>query len=331
MVIYLYDLQHQSNIDSAVIANESFQLQGSVLHPKVMYLRFATNPNYADLVIENTHIQFEANLEDMLLGSKIQGGNEQSLKNRLSELTRSYDRIWMRIGDSLQRATYVDSVHQSQLIQRHREYLGKSMELLRSFIVEHPNSYFTLDLLFRNRQFIPKEQLMVAYEKLQPEYQATADAKRLFSFLTENEGELEVGQDLVDFQANDLTGKSYRLSEFKGSFIYLSFWSTGCKPCRKENRFFSENYNDLPSELQLISFSTDRSKELWEKASLEDNIKWTNLSDLQGPKGSVATAYGVVALPHSLLIGKNGKIIRKFTGYSDQIYEELLEAMEHSI
>ena len=305
--IYLYDLHQQANIDSATIFDETFLMEGTVTQPTHGYLRFSDNPNYANLMIENTSIQFEAPLNDMLYGSRVSGGKEQALNNQLWELTRPFDRICASLNDSLLNELYLTQTHKEALIKRHRQNSSKSMELMRRFIITHPNSYLTLDLLYRNRQHIPRQDLISAYQNIAKEFKHSPDAQGLRKFIFDEEDQAEVGEDFVDFQAKDLAGEVHKLSDFKGTFVYLSFWSAGCIPCRKENKFFSENFQGLPNDLNLVSFSIDSRERHWRNASITDSIKWTNLSDLKGPKGPVARAYNVVALPHSFLIGKDGK------------------------
>lgn len=62
------------------------------------------------------------------------------------------------------------------------------------------------------------------------------------------------------------------------------------------------------------------------KASEQDGISWTTMSDLEGLRGEIALQYSVQTLPVSFLIGKDGIIIEKFTGYSEDSYQDILNA-----
>ena len=43
-----------------------------------------------------------------------------------------------------------------------------------------------------------------------------------------------------DFTVTDITGKSHKLSDYKGKHVMLIFWATWCKPCLKEIPSFIE-------------------------------------------------------------------------------------------
>ncbi len=323
--IYLFNMRQQINVDSAFTKNAIFTMNGKIDRPTHCVIMIPNSSKYADLIVENSEIRLESTFEDMYFQNKVTGGREQKLKNDLWKITGKYDTEYIKIGDSLAKNLYRDETHRNELRKRYKTNAEKSKELMRGFILEHPNSYFTLDLLYRNRQYIAKDRLAKVVENLENTYKDTEDAIAIQRFL--KEGEVVIGESMVDFEANTLNGSPFKVSSITDNYIYLSFWNAGCLPCRKENRFFSENFESLPEHLKLISFSTDRTKEQWRRASEEDGIKWTNLSDLQGNNGRIAAIYGVQALPTSFLIGKDGKIIKKFTGYNNDSYKQILDAM----
>ena len=51
--------------------------------------------------------------------------------------------------------------------------------------------------------------------------------------------------------------------------------------------------------------------ESWKQAISDDNLTWTQVSDLQAWSSTAGKIYGVQSIPHNLLIDPNGIIIEK--------------------
>lgn len=132
---------------------------------------------------------------------------------------------------------------------------------------------------------------------------------------------------MIDFEVKDSHGKPFRLSSLKGKYIYLTFGSRGCGPCRTENKTFAANYKLLPPDLALVSFSLDRSISDMNAVIKEDGVIWAMVSDLKGD-GDVKNLYNVQAMPTSFLINKEGIIVERYEGYSDSLLDEIREKMK---
>ncbi len=126
------------------------------------------------------------------------------------------------------------------------------------------------------------------------------------------------GHKYLDFNAIGINGEPFRLSALKDKYIYLAFGSFGCAPCRIENRELSKNYELLSKSLHIVNFSLDVNRKEWELAAKQDGIKWFNVSDMAGMAGKIKTLYDVQAMPTSFLIDKNGIIVERFDGYSEE-------------
>ena len=135
------------------------------------------------------------------------------------------------------------------------------------------------------------------------------------------------GEEMADADLYDLQGKRYRLADFKGKYILLDFWSTGCGPCLLAMPELKEVAALYEGRLAVVSLSIDN-RSNWEKASQQHDISWYNLSDLQQQRGLHAR-YGVRAIPHYVLISPEGRVLKCWTGYRKgslkQQMEELLK------
>lgn len=125
---------------------------------------------------------------------------------------------------------------------------------------------------------------------------------------------LDTGVKIPGFTQQDTEGKDVVLYDFiKGKkLVMIDFWASWCGPCRKENPHVVELYKKYKSKgFDILGVSLDSKKEDWLKAIADDGLTWTHVSDLGGWKNKVALQYGVSAVPLTILLDENGKIIAK--------------------
>jgi outer membrane lipoprotein-sorting protein/peroxiredoxin len=122
---------------------------------------------------------------------------------------------------------------------------------------------------------------------------------------------LKVGAAPLPFSANDLTGKPVRLPDYKGKVVLIDFWATWCNPCVAEVPNVVGVYNRYKGQgFDIVGVSLD---EAGDKAKLtsftqDHKMPWRQIYDGKGWQSALATAYGVQAIPFTLLIGRDGKI-----------------------
>jgi peroxiredoxin len=132
----------------------------------------------------------------------------------------------------------------------------------------------------------------------------------------------------------DLSGVEQRLSGHRGRIVVLNFWATYCVPCRKEMPDLAAIQNDYAAlGVQVIGASADSPEE---RANVMRFIKETRLNFpvWLGASASDMQKFGLgSALPGTVVIGRDGKIVAIFRGVFKQAdlkkqLETLLAAAE---
>jgi len=135
------------------------------------------------------------------------------------------------------------------------------------------------------------------------------------------------GQALApDFRLTTLEGKEVALSELKGKVVLLDFWATWCAPCREAiphlidlHRTFGQN------GLEVIGMSVDKGEsETVRRFAKSMDIPYAIIIT----PDEVQREYGVVSLPTTILIDREGKIRQKYVGFTSEISKQLAATIE---
>ena len=147
-----------------------------------------------------------------------------------------------------------------------------------------------------------------------PEVLRASPAGKDMSEKIETAKKTGIGKMAMDFTQNDTLGNPVSLSSFRGKYVLIDFWASWCGPCRQENPNVVKAFNAYNSKgFTVLGVSLDQptAKDKWMKAIHDDNLTWTQVSDLKYWKNDVAVQYGIQAIPQNFLIDPQGKIVGK--------------------
>jgi thiol-disulfide isomerase/thioredoxin len=143
---------------------------------------------------------------------------------------------------------------------------------------------------------------------------------------------LEIGNILPDITLNDMNGNPHSISQLRGNIVFVDFWASWCRPCRRENPVVVQTFKDYQNKkfkgasgFEIYSVSFDNTRDDWSKAIEADGLTWNNnVSDLLGWRSVAAKKFNVRAIPMNYLIDQNGVIIAKNLR-GEQLAEALLK------
>jgi peroxiredoxin len=115
-----------------------------------------------------------------------------------------------------------------------------------------------------------------------------------------------------DFILPDTSGRNISLSSFHGKYLLIDFWAAWCGPCRKEMPNMVKIYSDFKGKnFEILGVSLDKTRDKWVAAIRSEHMTWPQVSDLKFWQSEVAALYSVKAIPYTILLDKEGKIIVK--------------------
>ncbi len=121
-----------------------------------------------------------------------------------------------------------------------------------------------------------------------------------------------VGSLAPDFTLPDTSGVNFTLSSLKGKYVLIDFWAAWCNPCMKEMPNVIKLYNDFHGKgLEVVGVSLDKTRAAWLGAIKAKNLSWIQVSDVKFWQSLVVPLYNVSAIPYTVLLDKEGRIIAK--------------------
>jgi len=106
--------------------------------------------------------------------------------------------------------------------------------------------------------------------------------------------------------------KEISLEDYSGKAVVINFWATWCGPCREEMPFFQKEWEKYQKDdVEFIGINVMDDKTLAAALVKEIGITYINLHD---PSGETSNKYGVIALPATFFINKEGQVAIKNYG-----------------
>ena len=135
---------------------------------------------------------------------------------------------------------------------------------------------------------------------------------------------LKEGDMMADFELYDYNDKPHHLNEFVGKDKYtiLVFSDLHCGWCQKAKPYLEKLYKQNKSKLEMITVSNDNLSE-W-KAKPNGVVNWHEWNDHNLAR-EIRKKYDVLGNPTFFVINSEGKIVKKYVGFAEQVFDEMKE------
>jgi thiol-disulfide isomerase/thioredoxin len=161
------------------------------------------------------------------------------------------------------------------------------------------------------------------YERLAKEYADIPDpqvgtlGKRAALTLAALRQPPAVGQPAPEIEGADLDSKKFKLSDYRGKVVLLTFtgdWCAACQAFHPQQRSLEEKLAGKP--FALVDVNSDLILERRKKINAKDNITWRAFqeTDEKGTLGPITTRWGIDQWPTLFLIDHHGVIRQKYVG-----------------
>lgn len=115
-----------------------------------------------------------------------------------------------------------------------------------------------------------------------------------------------------EFNGRTADGHTVSLAGLRGRVVLLNFWATWCLECRPEMPLFERLHRDFEAQgLAVLGINAREGT-----AAIRGYAKELGLTFplVQDSRGEIYTSYGVIGLPTTFLIGRNGQAVALAVG-----------------
>ncbi|HEY9256679.1 TlpA disulfide reductase family protein [Chitinophaga sp.] len=164
-------------------------------------------------------------------------------------------------------------------------------------------------------------------------YPWLTEAKDLKQTIITNKAQamrLKTGQPMPSVKYPDANGQLAGLEKYKGKYLLVDFWASWCGPCRQAIPKVKELYASYKDKgFEVVSISIDTDKNAWKKAMKEEEMPWEQM--LSDNKDKTMEQFQFSGIPTMYLVDNEGKIIERFTGYSDEAATKIKESLNKGV
>ena len=126
-----------------------------------------------------------------------------------------------------------------------------------------------------------------------------------------------------NFLLSDLNGNKVSLADHRGKIVFLNFWASWCLPCRAEMPSMEKLYNKFKNnDFTILAVNMGENER--QVRAFKESYK-LNFPILLNADSSVGSIYGVISIPTSYLIDRDGYILGGALGPREWASKEAYE------
>lgn len=337
--VYLrYSIGDSVVVDSALVTNGAFAFNGEIETP-VNAILYSGPMQMGNNAITNVYLEpSEMTVAGLLAGdysaAKVTGSQTQAEADEYNAVAKAIEKRALEIRQSPRPE---DPAEMKALGLELDSLIKTYKQLAWDFINNHPDSYFSADLLSQQLVETDFDTLKKTYNSLTPRVQAHAPkvAKEIASVEA-----VQPGKPAPDLIGLNPEGKEIKLSDLKGKVVLIDFWATWCEPCRAAMPHVKDLYNkyhDKGFEVFCVA-DNDSNPDEWKEAVASEGIDGfynilRGLKTIKDTNGRTvdfdrsndqSEKYAVHLLPTKYLIAADGTIIGKM-GPNEELEAKLAE------
>lgn len=300
---------NQTNIDSCEVVDGKYTFKGPQVDVVTMHFIKSQDGQLTPVFLENGTIQISGRA-DNFLWANVSG----TRNNELLAFYRMRERF---VTDSMifEARIYWDKygwdMKREETEFKRRTDLGnrRKLEIQRDLVTRFNDEAFAPFMIrWEMVADLSIDELKALRAQLDPVLSGHPYVKDLDEYIEQQD--FKVGSTAFQFKLPGMDGNQIALKNYTGKYVLLDFWASWCGPCRREMPNVVKLYKQCKGKnFEIIGISLDHKESDWKKAVKEMHMTWSQACDLQVWQSQVMKRYNVQAIPRTILIDPQGKVV----------------------
>ena len=209
-----------------------------------------------------------------------------------------------------------------------REYDREMQDIRIAFLDKHISSVGGLwlleDMLIRTQTGMDEAERYL--KQVDPKYTSLTYYKNIAARV-QGARATAIGQETPAIRTSrTYDGKPFNLEEWRGKYVLIDFWGTWCGACiagMPEMKAFAAKHAD---KLMLLGIAQERDESTWRKYLSKSEWDWKQIISGEGDEDYILR-FNVQGFPTKILVGPDGRILKRLVGEEPGFYVELEELM----
>lgn len=326
---YLYSLETNANVDSALVEDNKFQMEGHIADPPGSFWLRATDGEdyvYTPLLIGNDSLIVSADKQDFAWNVNTSGSIIHANYRKSMDLTKDLN---------IKRDSLIFGYHAKPDAEKEKTFeefmqsVGRIDSLIKrrtiKYVKETNDTYAGMLRLGFHKDDIPKDSVRLIFDRYSDELKQSKFGRVVKVYLESNH--IEKGDPFLNFEGINQFDEKTNLADLReeNKFLLINYTSAFCGHCIRATDELKEIHNQYQKSLNIVDFSADPQKKDWLHSIERDENQWPSLWDGQGRYSESAIRYNFSVTPTFLLISPDGKIVDRWVGYKEGELKKGLE------
>ena len=300
-------------------------LTGSVDGVQTMYLGIKDERSSLRMLIENAEYKVSGSLQEPVISTDAKAQSDMTAYEKTvaafdKELQAIVEEYYAAMGSGNQAAA--DSIIGRYQAVNEKKQSSDSLDL-----AGNPGSYASVMILRNSFYNYETDALEKVLESLDQEVRVMEEYAYMYDIM-EKQKAVAVGKPFLDFGLPTPEGEMMKISDIhQGQVLLIDFWASWCGPCRRANPELVEFYAQYhETGFEILGVNLEKYRDALLKGIEEDGLTWPQISDVRGWDCEGSKLYGVPAIPHTVLVDREG-IIRHKKLHGEELKEAIVSLL----